>query len=371
MSQAVPQGLGQLKSTFTPSKSRSPSSVPPTPSTPGCTDQTIVVTPTQRNLSSFAPWDRDQFVARLSTFKDVFWSRLPEEICELEWARRGWVQRKDGRRGVECGLCHSRLDVIWNWNELRESVLENPQLEEETKQNGAINDNTSNVLEHVRAASTDGGVIYSIESPEDKESTELLLKHYIPLLSAGHTTKCPWATRTTDITVLRLPPHLLSLSSFITRLQSLTPILPFLPPAERIIAPKPLPEDLPTDVSDYDHRAIQVSIIGWSGSLLGPRGILVCSTCHRRVGLWGFISEPMNLENALKIEEEPLDLCAEHKRYCPWINAAVQTKMAGWEYTMSFVEPKGNLKRMRGINDDSGKPIQLKRLREMLKGVKK
>jgi hypothetical protein len=97
----------------------------------------------------------------------------------------------------------------------------------------------------------------------------------------------------------------------------------------------------------------------------------VCSTCHRRVGLWAFTSEPMSLVNESKLEEEPLDLCAEHKRYCPWINAAVQTKMAGWEYMISLVEPRGNLKRQWDINDDSEKASQFKRLRDMLKGIKK
>lgn len=370
MSQTVPQGLGHLKSALTPSKSRSPLSVPSTPSTPA-SNKIAAATPTRTNLSSFAPWDRDQFVARLSTFKDVFWSRLPEELCELEWAKRGWVERKDARRGVECGLCHSRLDVIWNWNELRESMLKSPQLVDETKENGISNDDTSHMLAHERTTMTFRETSSSIEFPDDKESTELLLKHYMPLLSAGHTTKCPWATRTTDTTVLRLPPYLLSLSSLIARLQSLTPILPFLPPAERIIAPKPLPEDLPTDISDYDHQVIQVGVFGWSGSFLGSRGILVCSTCHRRVGLWVFTSETMSLVNTLKMEDESLDLCAEHKRYCPWIDAAVQTKMAGWEYIMSLVEPKGDLKRMRDINNDGGKTSQFKKLREMLKSVKK
>jgi hypothetical protein len=44
--------------------------------------------------------------------------RLPEELCELEWARREWVERRDGVRGVECGFCHGSVEVIWDWNQI-------------------------------------------------------------------------------------------------------------------------------------------------------------------------------------------------------------------------------------------------------------
>ena len=45
---------------------------------------------------------------------------------------------------------------------------------------------------------------------------------------------------------------------------------------------------------------------------------------------------------------EELDLLAEHKRYCPWINEDVQTGMAGWEYVFNLVEPRGSSKRELG-----------------------
>ena len=67
---------------------------------------------------------------------------------------------------------------------------------------------------------------------------------------------------------------------------------------------------------------------------------------------------------------EELDLVAEHKRYCPWINKDVQTGMVGWEYVVSLVEPRGNSKR-GWEGDGDGKESRFKRLREMLKGVKK
>src|SRR5579862_1782041 len=123
----VIQNLELLKSLSTPSKSATPgtpSSAPsPASSARSLSKGATPSTPTQRNSSSFAPWDRDQLVARLATFKDVLWSQLPEELCEIEWARRGWVERKDGKKGVECGLCKAQVEVIWNWDQLRERVI--------------------------------------------------------------------------------------------------------------------------------------------------------------------------------------------------------------------------------------------------------
>ena len=67
---------------------------------------------------------------------------------------------------------------------------------------------------------------------------------------------------------------------------------------------------------------------------------------------------------------EELDLLAEHKRYCPWINQDVQTGMAGWEYVFNLVEPRGSSKRGWEVDGD-GKESRFKKLREMLKGVTK
>ena len=127
--------------------------------------------------------------------------------------------------------------------------------------------------------------------------------------------KCPWRTRTTDLTVLRLPPASLSLPGLISRLSTLSLILPFLPDASQITWPKPLPETLAAALQDFDPRLVQVGIFGWSGSLLGDKGILTCATCHRRVGLWLFKSISETDDNILKSDVEALDLIAEHKGY--------------------------------------------------------
>jgi len=352
--------------------------MPSTPSTPRPSQSVGTETPTKQSLSSFAPWDRDQLVRRLSTFKDVLWSQLPEELCELEWARRGWVEREDGKKGVKCGLCVADMEIIWDWNQLREAVIEQRESQEsikETAQNGdgILENGTSNGTtdsSHPELPLSDADDVYSKEAIDDLEATTFLQAHYVPLISSGHAMKCPWRTRRTDLTVLRLPPASLSLPSLMSRLSTLSPILAFLPDASQITIPKPLPESLPTTLQDFDPRLVQVGISGWSGSLLGDKGILKCTTCHRRVGLWLFKSTSESNDDILKLDVESLDLIAEHKSYCPWINGQVQSGMAGWEYVYEAVEPRGTLKRNRDGNDDE-KESRFKRLRDMLKGIKR
>ena len=377
MSTPVPSMFEMPKSIHTASTPSSPAPTSRAALTPRSTPKpSSAATSVKQNLSSFAPWDRDQFVARLASFKNVFWSELPREVCELEWARRGWVERRDGKTSVMCGLCRANLEIIWHWDRLRESVLQSRESQEEEKTNGGESNGISE-SPHAESASpseptlsANGEDIYSMQASDDTEASELLLRHYKPLLSSGHMAKCPWRSRSTDLTVLRLPPQLLSLPSLISRVTTLTSITTLLPQAERIVAPKPLPSDLPTSFQDYDPRVLQAGITGWSGSTLGSRGILVCTACHRRVALWLFTADTSESQNGLRLDEESLDLLAEHKWYCPWTNGAVQTGMAGWEYMYSLVEPRSSSKRS-AEDDRIVKESRFKQLREMLKNVKR
>ena len=76
-------------------------------------------------------------------------------------------------------------------------------------------------------------------------------------------------------------------------------------------------------------------------------------------------------ESDLGLEDEPLDLIKEHKKYCPWINKDTQMMgMAGWEVLLSLLEPRKRKLQEEG-EERHGKESQLKRLREMLKGIRK
>ena len=40
---------------------------------------------------NFVPWDRDRFLKRLETFRKVDrWKPQPDDINEVQWAKRGW-----------------------------------------------------------------------------------------------------------------------------------------------------------------------------------------------------------------------------------------------------------------------------------------
>ena len=44
-----------------------------------------------RKTPNYAPYNQDQFLARLKTFSDLTkWKSKPEEIEDLQWAKRGW-----------------------------------------------------------------------------------------------------------------------------------------------------------------------------------------------------------------------------------------------------------------------------------------
>jgi C3HC zinc finger-like/Rsm1-like len=331
-----------------------------TPSAPRITSQTPTTTPTKRNLSSFAPWDREQLVARLSTFKDILWSQLPEELCELEWALRGWIQRKDHKKGVECSLCHANI-IVWNWDELPELPITNKIPEQAEKENGVKGSLASDAPSPVPIPELPD---FTQKNPtSETEAIELLLSHYKPLLSIGHNAKCPWRPRSTEPTVLRIPPQQLMLAALKTRLETFHPTLSFLPPPERIVAPKPTPDELSNGLSEYDPRILQAGLTGWTATLIGLNAILTCDTCHRRVALWLFVGRD-NDELGIEVK---LDLLTEHKKYCPWINGRIQTGDPGWEQMYSQLIPSSGLKRPRESEDES----QFKRLRRMFDALKK
>ncbi|KOS22446.1 mRNA export factor rsm1 [Escovopsis weberi] len=62
------------------------------------------------SLARYSPNSRDDLLKRLATFQEITeWTPKPDEINEVEWARRGWVCR--GKERVRCLLCHKELVV--------------------------------------------------------------------------------------------------------------------------------------------------------------------------------------------------------------------------------------------------------------------
>lgn len=75
----------------------------------GTTTTVHSVFPT-RPSPSYAPWDRDAFLARLATFRFVDkWPAKPSVANEVAWAKRGWICVDKNR--VRCGACRREVYV--------------------------------------------------------------------------------------------------------------------------------------------------------------------------------------------------------------------------------------------------------------------
>ena len=67
--------------------------------------------PESKPVPNYAPWDRNQFLQRLKTFRHVDkWSAKPPTVNEVQWAKRGWSCV--GRERVRCvGGCGKEVLV--------------------------------------------------------------------------------------------------------------------------------------------------------------------------------------------------------------------------------------------------------------------
>ena len=68
-------------------------------------------TSTGKKKPNFTPWDRDDFLERLKTFRHPYmWMTKPDKVNEVQWARRGW--RCVGKDTVACSACSKELVMI-------------------------------------------------------------------------------------------------------------------------------------------------------------------------------------------------------------------------------------------------------------------
>jgi Rsm1-like/C3HC zinc finger-like len=317
-------------------------------------------------------------VARLGTFRDILWSRLPDEVNEFGWARQGWVQRRDGVQGVRCDLCTSLVQVTCDMEEL-DMLDEEGDVEEETGTAKGVNGTGSRVREattngiHPKKESHPGNEPANKTTPVPDLSPDYaesrLISHFQPLISSAHKPTCPWKTRTEDASILRLPSTNLTLQALLTRLQSILSIQPSLP--TNLTFPRPLASPLPPAISSFPDPVLIAGVTGWTASTLGTHAILVCETCHRRVALW-----------RVPGEDEGWDLAKEHKRYCPWICARTQGgREPGWEILLSVLSTRKRHREEEGEGkldeggemEDKGREVGggFKRLREMLSRIKR
>lgn len=85
----------------------------------------------ERKTPNFAPWDRGQFLERLKTYRHVDkWMGKPEEINEVQWAKRGWSCV--GKERVGCvGGCGKEVVITLSSSREESRDTEERPLDEE------------------------------------------------------------------------------------------------------------------------------------------------------------------------------------------------------------------------------------------------
>ncbi|KAF2196913.1 zf-C3HC-domain-containing protein [Delitschia confertaspora ATCC 74209] len=281
-----------------------------------------------RKAPNYAPYSQEAFLARLKTFADVkLWSTKPEQIEEVEWAKRGWTCVAWNTVGCKGG-CERRVVV-----KLRP-----------------------------KRKDADGQEMDFTEDVE-VEVEEGLVEKYKELIVTGHDEGCLWrrAGCKDDIYHIPIANRALSESEFLRRYHSLKRIIEALPPLDCITYPDPPSSDilqrLPAsffDLQDSDSTEDSPSIVpftfalfGWTGSKESSLSLATCDHCFQRLGLWMYSKEKLTAMSERldsPFSSLRLDLLESHREHCPWKNAATQANpvlsglrgMAAWQ-TLEFM----------------------------------
>ncbi|KAI0451283.1 C3HC zinc finger-like-domain-containing protein [Xylaria acuta] len=257
----------------------------------------------------YCPSDRDELIRRLGTFQELTeWTPKPDQVNEIEWAKRGWVCQ--GKERVRCTLCHKELVVKTN------------------------------------TRTVDGKQVPVVAGSDVEQG---LAKRFAELIIEAHDEDCLWRRHGCDDSLLRLPLAVpqTALSSLHERYDDLCTrpsFLPYLfnlrlPPtldlktAKSQLPPTFFTEPPPPDTnrSSPSDVALALALTGWQG-LTHPRigavpNSATCATCLRRLGLWMFRSKEVDGATGEVIVPAPmdhLDPVREHRFFCPWRNATVQ-----------------------------------------------
>ncbi|KAL9608314.1 MAG: hypothetical protein Q9167_006853, partial [Letrouitia subvulpina] len=291
-------------------------------------------------LPNFAPYDRELFLKRLETFRDVDkWISKPALINEVEWAKRGWSCV--GKDKVGCvGGCGAEVmvtlesdkplknsDLVENDKPLEnDSSLENDvSLENDnTLENGKSMENGQSLENHEALKENKGKSVDEDKNtkldgyePWLESSKSELVEKYKGMIVSEHEEGCMWRRRGCEDTIYRIPfAHRVTTFSFLRqRYESLAAMATDLPSnvspppsfdlqkieeqATYILQKKtpatsstPQPQENATDPSainptPLNPQALILSLFGWQPDSSMPlSGILICPTCFRRLGLW-------------------------------------------------------------------------------------
>ncbi|KAK6536567.1 hypothetical protein TWF281_000793 [Arthrobotrys megalospora] len=279
----------------------------------------------------YAPWDRNEFLQRLETFRSVSnWSSKPEKINEVAWAKRGWVCMQTSKNRVRCtSHCGGELVVKVDFDGFEVTAEE---VDEE--------DNEDDDEEGSQAK---------------KEKLDALISKYEELIVDGHEDDCLWKKRGCDKAIYRLPlqPATEARSGFYARYKSLTNVsddqlvINLTRPQEVDTSVLNLPEDMGKE--HLKQNALILALFGWSKEDNESSVEMVkCDACFRRLGLWLFVKRPSVTEEEGDefSSMSRLNVVDEHRDYCPWVNPMSQTgDHAGWEILLRILKSSipGNL----------------------------
>ncbi|KAG8532916.1 uncharacterized protein KY384_002794 [Bacidia gigantensis] len=310
-----------------------------------------------RGKPNFAPWDREQFLQRLKTFRFVDkWAAKPEGVGEVEWAKRGWSCV--GRERVRClGGCEGEVVV---------------SLE------GAVRGGREEG--DVGEGKGEDGEDEGREGEEDEETwredaQKVLVEKYAEMMATAHEGSCLWRRRGLPV----INPTI-ALEGLRTRYQSLIKMAAELP--EMMSTPDSLdlaklgewcrPAVLPSsntnatavdgaaaEAEQVNTSALTLALCGWQAEEDGHiSGLATCTACFRRLGLWLFKGPADGGGGEGDVGREAsmarLDVVDEHRDYCPWVNAISQNgggrrtsldSLAGWEILVRAV--RNSAKRWR------------------------
>ncbi|CAG8115372.1 unnamed protein product [Penicillium olsonii] len=322
---------------------------------------------------TFVPWDRERFLERLETFRRVDrWTSKPGPINEVQWAKHGWICTDAMRVACvsECG--------------------------------GAVVVKLPDEIDEL-----DGFDIEKVE--ERKQVRARLVDEYAKMLSASHGEGCPWRNKSCDATIQHLPltNHETALSELRTRYINISKMGDKLPandiiempegvdldlvisglPQEWFKADSPAPENSESEATNGDAQssaeianpvqsktqsvnkvAVALALFGWDTASDGAAGLVGCSACFRRLGLWMYKPK----DNGDVTVYTSLNVAEEHMEYCPWIDKLAQSGngrtsqkvaelRAGWQLVAEAVKVK-NRRRLRAmastdtLNTDAGTP---------------
>jgi hypothetical protein len=312
-----------------------------------------------RKAPNYSPWSQDLFLERLRTFADVkLWTSKPEELSEVEWAKRGWTL--DGWNKVACkGGCEQRLVIR----------LRPKRKDKEGKDIEASEDLSIDIGKSPER---------SFENTALKRETEHgLIDRYVDMIVTGHGEQCLWRkagckgmlrfevlgnsrsqSGLEDIYHIPLARRDRCERDLRHRYQTLLSLESSLPPVESLSIPGDPPEtlvklvtasifttvDKPTpgklkELEVDSQKAIEavppkintialaLSMFGWTGVTQEGVQLLLCEHCFQRVGLWMYTASriaEMSEKLGVQATQLRLNVLETHREHCPWKNAKTQ-----------------------------------------------